>query len=246
MAVSFPDAVSSYVTTVDELAETNDLSHVVTTGTTLLLCFVAHKAIESVVSVTWNTVSLTKITDLETESAGADAGGSIWGLISPTPATADFDVIGAASFNGWHIKAGINVHGTDETSVAAAISNLTLDENNVTPTNTNVHASGGTTGNWLLFFGVGIGDDMVPATNDASFNELAALQSGGGSGGAADGCIYLADKTGVSAIIVTWGSDDENVGGLFEIVAAAAGGGSIMNQMQGSNLGSDLYNGTIL
>ncbi len=32
--------------------------------------------------------------------------------------------------------------------------------------------------------------------------------------------------------------------GAFEVVAAAAG--SIMNQLQGSNLGSDLYNGTIL
>ena len=225
MAVSFPDAVSSYVTTASEDVATNDLSHVVTTGTTLLLCFVAHKAIEGVTSVTWNTVSLTKITDLETESLGSDAGGSIWGLISPTPATADFEITGEESiFNGWHIKAGINVHGTNIDSVAAAISNLTLDENNVIATNTNVHASGGTVGNWLLFFGVGIGDDMLPISNNASFNELAEINSGGGSSDATDGSIYLADKTGVSAITVTFSATDENVGGLFEIVVAAAGG----------------------
>ena len=220
MTISFPDAVSSQTSSTDINPGTNDLSHTVTSGTTLLLAFIAGRGNESLSGVTWNSVGMTKIIDLNASSDNVDAGGSIWGLISPTPATADFEFTSATTNWVWHIKGGVNVHGTNTDSVAAAISNLTLDEN-TTATNTSVHASGGTAGNWLLFFGVGIGDDMIPASNNASFNELAELNSGGGSGSGSDGSVYLADKTGVSAINVTWGATDENAGGLFEIVVGA-------------------------
>ena len=223
MAISFPDAVSSYVVSSQEDPATNDLSHEVTAGTTLLLCFVAQRAAEVCSAITWNSVSLTRIDDLNTSTAAGDVAGSIWGLISPTPATADFNVTsGTGTWLAWHIKAGLNVHGTNTDSVAAAISNLSMDDNNVDRGTTNVHASGGSAGNWLLFFGAGIGDDMVPASNNATFNELAELQSGGTNSSDLDGSIYIADKAGISAITVTFAASDENIGGLFEIVAGAA------------------------
>lgn len=224
MPVSFPDAISSYVVSVDEDPATNDLSHEVTSGTTLLLCLIGYRAHEAISAVTWNSVSLTKIIDIDASTSSGDAGGSLWGLISPTPATADFEITSSTGdHQAWHIKAGLNVAGTTEVSLAAAISNLTLDEN-TTATTTNVHASGGSSGNKLLFFGTTIGDDMVPASNDASFTELAELESGGSSGSPADGSMYIAEGDAPSAITVTWASNDENVGGLFEIVVAAAGG----------------------
>jgi hypothetical protein len=73
-----------------------------------------------------------------------------------------------------------------------------------------------------MFIGCGIGDDMIPAANDASFTEILENNTGGGSGAALDGSAHMAEllDAAPSAITVTWGATDEHVGGLFEIVAA--------------------------
>ena len=221
MAVTFPDSVSNRVTSVAENPATNDLSHTVTSGTTLLLCFVAANASESASGITWNGQAMTEVSKVDaTSNVSGDAGGSLWALVSPTPATANFEVTSnSGSWGSWHIKGGLNVHGTKISSVSDAISELSNDEN-TSATNTNVHASGGSSGNKLLFFGVGIGDDMVPASNDASFTELAEINSAGGAGNNADGCVYICEGDAPSAITVTWGATDENAGSLYQIVAA--------------------------
>jgi len=223
MAVTFPDAVSSTVTTANEDPATNDHSHTVTSGTTLLLCFVASTADESASGITWGSDSqaMTEVSKVDaTSNALADAGGSIWALVNPKVETSTFEITsGSGAWFNWHIKGGLNVHGTATASVAAAISELSNDENK-SETSTNVHASGGTSGNKLLFFGVGIGDDMVPASNDASFNELAEIDSGGGKGNNNDGSVYICEGDAPSAITVTWNKSDENAGSLYEIVAA--------------------------
>jgi hypothetical protein len=221
VAVTFPDSVSNRVTSVAENPATNDLSHTVTSGTTLLLCFVAANASESASGITWNGQAMTEVSKVDaTSNVSGDAGGSLWALVSPTPATGNFEVTSnSGSWGSWHIKAGLNVHGTKISSVSDAISELSNDEN-TSATNTNVHASGGSSGNKLLFFGVGIGDDMVPASNDASFTELAEINSAGGAGNNADGCVYICEGDAPSAITVTWGATDENAGSLYQIVAA--------------------------
>ena len=222
MAVSFPNSVSSRVTSSAENPATNDLSHTVTSGTTLLLCFVATTAAETCSGITWNGVSLTEVSKVDpSSSSSGDAGGSLWALANPTPATANFEVSSSTgNWGNWHIKGGLNVHGSVSSSVSDAISELSNDENK-SATNTNVHSSGGSSGNKLLFFGVGIGDDMVPAANDAAFTELAEIQSAGGAGNNQDGCVYLAEKNAPSSITVTFGASDENAGSLYEIIAAA-------------------------
>ncbi len=223
MAITFPDAVSSYAVSVTEDPGTNDLSHTVTTDTTLLLCFTARTAQQDETAVTWNGVSMTEIAKIDpTSTNGGDAGGSVWGLINPTPATANFEVTsGTSSWANYHIKAGLNVHGTNTDSVAAAAIERSNDENTVA-TSTAVHASAGTAGNKLLFFGSGIGDDMVPASNDASFTELGEIQSGGSTGGSTDGAMYIAEGDAPSAITVTWGASDENSSSLIELIAGSS------------------------
>lgn len=225
MAVTFPDSPSSRVTSSAENPGTNDLSHTVSSGTTLLLCFVATTAAEACSGITWNGESMTEISKVDASSSSSgDAGGSLWALLSPTAATANFEVSSSTgNWGAWHIKGGLNVHGSVTSSVSDAISELSNTENK-SASNTNAHSSDGSSGNKLLFFGVGIGDDMVPASNNASFNELAEIQSGGGAGNNQDGCVYLAEKNAPSAITVTWGASDENAASLYEIVAAAEAG----------------------
>ena len=75
MPVTFPDSISTYVISTEEDPADTDLSHTVVSGTTLLLCFVGHFSVEGASAVTWNSVPLTKVVDLETASAGGDVGG---------------------------------------------------------------------------------------------------------------------------------------------------------------------------
>ena len=225
MAVTFPDSVSSTALSVGEDPATTDHSHTVTSGTTLLLCFVAHIAADEASGITWGSDSqaMTEVSKVNaTSTASADAAGSIWALVNPKVETGTFEITtGSGVWGSWQIKGGLNVHGTATASVAAAISELSNDENK-DPSSTNVHASGGSSGNKLLFFGVGIGDDMVPASNDASFNELAEINSGGGAGNNADGSVYICEGDAPSAITVTWNTSDENAGSLYEIEAASS------------------------
>ena len=221
-AVSFPDAASFYeVNSTNADPATVDLSHTVTASTTLLVCTTAHLAHETVSGVTWNSGAMTLIVTLDASTSTPDAGMDVWGLVSPTATTADLEVTSSSGSHALtHSKMCINVHGTVTASVAAAIQNLTIDENDV-PSSTNVHASGGSGGNKLLFIGMGIGEDMVPASNADSFTELEELATAGATGDNNNHSIYIAEKDAASGITVTWGATDENLGGLFEVVAAA-------------------------
>ena len=226
MAVTFPNSLSSRTTSVAENPGTNDLSHTVTSGTTLLLCFVASTAAEYASGITWNGQAMTEISKLDASSSSSgDAGGSLWALLNPSAATASFEVTsGSGNWGAWHLVAGLNCHGTRVDSLSEAIAELTNDEN-TSASNTNVHAAGGSSGNKVLFFGVGIGGDMVPASNaiagGGSLTELGEISTGS-AGNNQDGSAYICEgnaPTG-NTLTVTWNKSDENAGSLYHIVAA--------------------------
>ena len=220
MAVTFPDAVTFVGVSVNQVPA--NFSHTVTAGTTLLLVVLERLAPEEASAVSWNGAGMTLVTRLDVSDLSGDIGMSVWGLISPTPATGDVAITSSTStWASQHWKAAVNVHGTVTTSVAAAISNLTIDENTSTTT-TNVHASGGSSPNKLLFVGACAGNDSVPISNNASFTEILEDVTGGVDINHLDASAYIAHKDAPSAITVTWNADDENIGGLFELVAAAA------------------------
>ena len=227
MAVTFPNSLSSRTTSVAENPGTNDLSHTVTSGTTLLLCFVASTAAEYASGITWNGQAMTEISKVDASSSSSgDAGGSLWALLGPlSAATASFEVTsGSGNWGSWHLVLGLNCHGTRIDSLSEAIAELTNDEN-TSASNTNVHAAGGSSGNKVLFFGVGIGGDMVPASNaiagGGSLTELGEISTGS-AGNNQDGSAYICEgnaPTG-NTLTVTWNKSDENAGSLYQIVAA--------------------------
>jgi len=169
---------------------------------------------------------MTEISKLDASSSSSgDAGGSLWALLNPSAATASFEVTsGSGNWGAWHLVAGLNCHGTRVDSLSEAIAELTNDEN-TSASNTNVHAAGGSSGNKVLFFGVGIGGDMVPASNaitgGGSLTELGEISTGS-AGNNQDGSVYICEgnaPTG-NTLTVTWNKSDENAGSLYHIVAA--------------------------
>jgi hypothetical protein len=228
MAINTPDAVTYDALSVDTPGTTHPFAHTVSAGTTLLVVAVWSQANEVPGSngVSWNTSeSLTLVDRLDGGSSGSDdVEVSVFAIVSPTATTANIVVDTGSVINNASAYAAINITGSVTTSVAAAIQLLSESSDLVPENTTSIHASGGDAGNGLFFIGGGIGDDMIPASNDAGFTEILEDNTGGGAGTPADLSAYIAELLdgAPSAITVTWAVTDEHVGGLFEIVAAAA------------------------
>jgi hypothetical protein len=229
--VTIPDTPTSNSSTVARSSDPS-FSHTVTSGTTLVLaiaCGDGHAA-HNVNGVTGAGVTWSEVYVDDDSTNAASAAQEIWGAVSPDvgATTVAVDYSSHSTVDGDYI-AVVNVKGTVTTNVAAAIQLLSEDLNNAdgsagVTSQTSVHASGGTGGNHLLFTGCQIGAGGSGGTNDASFVELLDANTGGGANSALDKSILVAHKAAPSAITHTWSRDDDNVSGLFELVAAVSDG----------------------
>lgn len=124
-----------------------------------------------------------------------------------------------------------SVKGLDTSTPVGQVDTATNDDTNQIDVTDN-------TANTLTVIGVykfGAGGSGVTDTNSQTVvQDMTQYHSAGMS---------IAVKANESTMQYV-GSDTDAVG--FTLLPAAAGGSSIINQLQGSNLGADLYNGTIL
>ena len=209
----------------DTGTKAHSFSHTVPASCDLLIVSLgvgAHRTISG--TPTWDGNNLTLISSTTRSGNSDDCQVLIYGLISPSAATGTLAVTFSANCPcSW--VACSNWAGNATSNVAAATNPLTESVND-TPTTTSVHASGGSSGNALLFVGTAIGADMTPASNGSSFTEIHDSDTGGGENNNQDQGINVAVllDAAPSAIIVTWGNSDENASRLIEIVIAPVGG----------------------
>ena len=197
----------------------HSFSHTVPTGCDLLIVCAGAQASASVTGTpSWDGNNLTLINQTTSSAGNADANNWCYGLLSPSNATGTLSLAFLANNEAAWV-ACVNFAGTDTASIAAATNFVTEDVNDA-ETSTSVHASGGSSGNALLFVGNFVGADGSPATNNASFTEIYDTDTGGGAGNNNDFSCYIAELlSGLpSAIVVTWGATDENASQLIELV----------------------------
>lgn len=199
-------------------------SHTVDTNTTLLLVFIGLQAnIDILTTPTFDGGDLTLIRESTNSGTSGNMHNYVYAMVNPTVKTADITM--TTNTTSHTTLVAINYIGTIVSSPGAAVLFLSEDVND-DPTTTSVIASGGTTGNALLFVGNFRGGDGDPSSNDATFTELA--DGATGTHTSSDAAYYVADllDSAPSAITVTWAVEDENAAQYFQIVAAAGGGGS--------------------
>ena len=198
--------------------QSHSFSHTVPVGCDLLIVCAGVQASASVSGTpSWNANNLTLINQTTSSGLNTDCNNFVWGLISPSNATGTM----ALSWNSARDAswcACINFAGNVTTSVAAATNFVTEDVNDAAST-TSVHASGGSSGNALLFTGNHFWGAGSPATNNASFTEIYDTDTGDTT--VNDFACYIAELlSGLpSAITVTWGNSNENASQLIELVS---------------------------
>lgn len=188
-------------------AKTVRLSHTTTADTDLLIFAVFHRENDSwgTDPATFDSTVMTLIAEKNDSTSSGDVAVRVYGLISPGAKTADCDFLFSNSPNP---TAGICINYTDvdTASVAAATNHLTGSgspySDNTGSGTTVVFTSGGSSGNQLLAFAVGAGDDSGPMTNDDSFTEIWDAETGGGAGSSADLAVYAAEKAAASGITI--------------------------------------------
>lgn len=194
-------------------------------GTTLTVAIVVwtnHG--ETLNAVAWDPTGLnepmTLIDEIDLVGGSADCAVSMYGIVNPTAQTADMRAdFGASPINPCAILYCRSFTGTATSSVAAA-TNAVNSATNTTDTDTTSVASGGSSGNLLLFGGGISGDDGNPASNAEGWTEVSdSIDSGGGAGNNQDASLYVAEKAAPSGITVTWAVSDQNAGIIIELVA---------------------------
>jgi len=200
-------------------------SHVVTSGTDLLIVCEGHRSNQTTTGVDFNTSeALTLIAD--NAAAIVDQNDpyiSVWGIVSPTATTADIVATYSGGTVSWGFIAATNYDGVDNASVAAATNSLE-EITETTGGSTTAFSSAGSAGNALAVCASMIGGNGDPVSNNASFAELAEGDTGAltGNGDATYYNIHLLDSA-PSAVTITWNKSDEHAGEYFEIVAAGVG-----------------------
>ena len=203
----------------------NDITHTVDTGTTLLIVTVGLEAGETMSAVPQWSLGGGENTTLinQTTSSGdnADQHNYVYGLVNPTAGAGTVSVDFTTTDNC--VACAVNYLGTETASVAAATNFDNEDVNDATSATT-VLASGGSAPNWVLACANFRGADGTPASSGSdAFTELADFESGGG-GTSTDTSMWVGDKAAPAGTTITWSETDENAGQLIEIVAAASGG----------------------
>lgn len=241
MAVSAVGTDFSNVHSVGTGQQLVDASGTIPSGATITIAIaVWNNHGEDLGTVTWdptgNNEAFTKIVETTLDGDSSDVAVSIWGLVSPTPATAlvrgDW---GGSPTNPCAILYCRSYSGTPSDTVANATNVVGSATDKTGTGNTTTISSGGSSGNLLLFGGGGVGADMVPASNAESWTEISdSLTSGGGAGNNQDCSIYIAEKAAAAGITVTWGATDECAGHVIELVAA--GSGALLMRAQNEGL----------
>lgn len=230
------------------LSADGNFNHTVDANTKIVLLFVALEGIEAInPTPVWDAATANEtfviVRDTGAQVDNGDMRLYVYGIVNPTAKTAQISLDWDGSADpAW--AGAINYDGIITTSVANAALFITDDVNNAVSTQS-IHASGGTAGNVLIWFGAGQGFDMSPMAQTAgtTFTEIVDEETGG-SGVADFGVgVFELINSAPSAITVDYGANDENASIFLQLVASSTG--SIINQLQGSNLGADLYNGSI-
>ena len=222
MAITRGATVSIFTSSIGATSVSD--SHTVDSGTTLLFVTTSMEAGEGLDAgpPAWNTTeTMTLIRATTNSGSNQDVRNNTYALVNPTATTANITYSHTSTDNMSHVA--VNYLGTETSSVAAATNALNEDVND-TATSTTVLASGGAAGSTLVAVGVFKGGDGDPASNNASFNELADSSTGAST--TSDTSFYVADLIGISgatAVTITWAGTDENAGQLVEIIPAAAG-----------------------
>jgi len=228
---------------------TLDFSHTVDSGTILLYLAIHMEGNEAMSAAPiWDEATANEVFTLINDSGvltASDVRVYTYGLINPTAKTATIKVRLSSPGNPSWCGAR-NYDGCESASVAAATNHLS-DHADTTNTDLAVHASAGSAGNALVMSGSLQGGDGSPAaqTVGTAFTEL--VDANTGTTGTAEFSVWYGEllNSAPSAISVQWGVLDQHTSSFTEIVAAAVAGGGIINQLQGSNLGADLYNGAL-
>ncbi len=215
-----------------------NISHTTTSDTDILICLAAIEGNEQLEGdfCLFDGVALGPIGDTGATGDGGDVRLYAFGMMSPgaNTATAKLD----PQFSTSPIVAvWLNYAGVVLTSLAAATNYLDEDINTVASgaTTTSVLASGGSSPNGLIVFGVAQGGTGMDGSSvDNSFierlDDTTELTT-------SDFAFNLSDLLAgaPSACTITWGGSDQNTAFMLELVAAASG------MVYGAHLKQGLY-----
>lgn len=230
MAITFPGSVSQHVSPDSSAVSLLNGFHTTTVDTDLLLHFVAVEGAEapdaapSLFDIGGTDQAGTLLADTGDTGSNGDVRILVYGYLSPaTVVNADVRFDGAFSLNPI-ASLWANVAGVDTASLAAATNIIHATADLVGASSLALN-SGGSSGNALLAFFAGQGNDMNPSSVNNGFSELA---EGVTDATASDLAYNLSALTSSlpSGVTITWSATNESSGVLIELVAAAGGGGS--------------------